>query len=81
MHWCSQQRGYPGIPLTQYTREMRRREFYTEKFCAPLCTVSCVQQVGMLDNWRAPQTLKPMPMTPPAAQPELVQIGPSRGNS
>src|SRR5215831_9716280 len=81
VHWCSQQRGYPGIPLTQYTREMRRREFYTEKFCAPLCTVSCVQQVGMLDNWRAPQTLKPMPMTPPAAQPELVQIGPSRGNS
>jgi hypothetical protein len=74
VHWCSQQRGYPGIPLAQYTPEMRQREFYTEKFCAPMCTVSCVQQVGMLDNWRAPQTLKPMPMTPPAHAPELVQI-------
>jgi len=81
VHWCSQQRGYPGIPLTQYTPEMRHREFYTEKFCAPMCTVSCVQQVGMLDNWRAPQTLKPMPMTPPVAQQELVQIGPARSDS
>src|SRR5712692_1940064 len=81
VHWCSQQRGYPGIPLAQYTPEMRHREFYTEKFCAPLCTVSCVQQVGMLDNWRAPQTLKPMPMTPPATQPELVQIVSSRSHS
>ena len=74
VHWCSQQRGYPGIPLAQYTPEMRHREFYTEKFCAPRCTVSCVQQVGMLDNWRAPQKLKPMPMTQPAPAPELVQI-------
>ena len=81
VHWCSQQRGYPGIPLAQYTPEMRRRQFYTEKHCAPLCTVSCVQQVGMLDNWRAPQTLKPAPVTPPAPQGELVQIGPARGDS
>jgi len=81
VHWCSQQRGYPGIPLAQYTPEMRHREFYTEKFCAPMCTVSCVQQVGMLDNWRGPQTLKPMPMAAPAEQPELVQIGPARSNS
>ena len=81
VHWCSQQRGYPGIPLAQYTPEMRHREFYTEKFCARLCTVSCVQQVGMLDNWRARQTLKPMPMTPPAAQTELMQIGPARSDS
>ena len=81
VHWCSQQRGYPGIPLAQYTPEMRHREFFTAKFCAPLCTVSCVQQVGMLDNWRAPQNLKPMPMTPPATQPELVQIVSSRSNS
>jgi len=72
VHWCSQQRGYPGIPLTQYTPEMRHREYSTEKFCGPKCTVSCVQQVGILDNWRDPQTLKPTPMAPP--QP-LVQIG------
>ena len=83
VHWCSQQRGYPGIPLTEYTTEMRHREYFTEKFCAPKCTVSCVQQVGMLDNWRGPQTLKPTPMAPPAvpAQPQLVQIGSARGDS
>jgi len=82
VHWCSQQRGYPGIPLAQYTPEMRHREYATKKFCAARCTVSCVQQVGILDNWRDPQNLKPMPMTPPGApQPELVQIGQVRGDS
>jgi len=81
VHWCSQQRGYPGIPLAQYTPEMRHREYFTEKFCAARCTVSCVQQVGILDNWRDPQNLKPMPMTPPAPQPQLVQIGQGRGDS
>lgn len=58
VHWCSQQRGYPGVPLERYTAEMRRREFLTHKGCAPWCTVSCVQQVGMLDNWRAPQRFR-----------------------
>ena len=83
VHWCSQQRGYPGIPLSEYTAEMRHREYFTEKFCAPRCTVSCVQQVGMLDNWRGPQTLKPGPMAPAPVrvQPELVQIGSARGQS
>jgi MoaA/NifB/PqqE/SkfB family radical SAM enzyme len=78
VHWCSQQRGYPGIPLAQYTPEMRAREYLTEKFCAPKCTVSCVQQTAILDNWRAPQTLKPMAIAPPA---DLVQIGSSHGHS
>jgi MoaA/NifB/PqqE/SkfB family radical SAM enzyme len=81
VHWCSQQRGYPGIPLAQYTDEMRHREYYTAKHCAPMCTVSCVQQVGIIDNWRGPQTLKPKPMASPAAQPELVQIGSTRSDS
>src|ERR1700730_10709057 len=82
VHWCSQQRGYPGIPLTQYTPEMRHREYSTKKFCAAQCTVSCVQQVGILDNWRDPQNLQPMPMTPPAnPQAELVQIGQVRSDS
>jgi MoaA/NifB/PqqE/SkfB family radical SAM enzyme len=80
VHWCSQQRGYPGIALSQYTPEMRQREYRTKKFCAPRCTVSCVQQVGILDNWRDPQNLNPMPM-PPAPQAELVQIGQTRGDS
>jgi len=81
VHWCSQQRGYPGIPLSQYTDETRHREYYTAKHCAPMCTVSCVQQVGIIDNWRGPQTLKPKPMAPPSAQPELVQIGSTRSDS
>ncbi len=81
VHWCSQQRGYPGIPLAQYTDEMRHREYYTEKFCAPMCTVSCVQQVGILDNWRGPQTLKPKPMAPPSPQAELIQIASTRSDA
>lgn len=75
VHWCSQQRGYPGVPLEKYTEEMRRREFLTHKGCAPMCTVSCVQQVGILDNWRAPQTLQPEPVA--VEQKELVQIAKS----
>jgi MoaA/NifB/PqqE/SkfB family radical SAM enzyme len=80
VHWCSQQRGYPGIPLAEYTPEMRHREYATKKFCAPRCTVSCVQQVAILDNWRDPQNLKPNLRKPGAAQPaaapaQLVHIG------
>src|ERR1700746_3198264 len=73
VHWCSQQRGYPGVPLADYTVEMRQREFLTHKGCAPRCTVSCVQQVGILDNWRWPETLQPMPMVAEAKS-DLVQI-------
>lgn len=64
VHYCSQQRGYPGTPLAQYTRADLRREFSTQKTCAPFCTVSCVQQVALLDNWRSPQHIvaaKPAP--------------------
>src|SRR2546425_3180096 len=55
VHWCSQQRGYPGIPLEDYTMEDFKREYKTEKWCAPTCTIQCVHQVGILDNWRDPQ--------------------------
>ena len=58
VHYCSQQRGYPGIPLDQYTRAHLEHEYHTHKVCAPRCTVSCVQQVAMIDNWRDPQTRK-----------------------
>jgi hypothetical protein len=51
---------------------MRRREFLTHKGCAAMCTVSCVQQVGILDNWRAAQTLQPQPVAP--AKNDLIQI-------
>lgn len=57
VHYCSQQRGYPGIPLADYTAEHRRREFLTKKACAPNCTISCVHQISTVDFWRAPQIL------------------------
>ena len=52
VHWCSQQRGYPGIALLDYTREDIRREFHTQKSCAPTYTLSCVHQMSMLDRGR-----------------------------
>jgi hypothetical protein len=60
------------VPIEKYTAEMRHREFQTHKGCAPRCTVSCVQQVGILDNWRRPQTLQPQMVG--AAKSDLVQI-------
>src|ERR1035437_6009426 len=58
VHYCSQQRGYPGTPLEEYTVEDIRREFLTEKSCAPHCTVSCVHQVSYFDFWRGKQTIR-----------------------
>jgi len=56
VHYCSQQRGYPAKPLAEYSIDDVRREFRTEKSCAPHCTVSCVHQISYIDHWRAPQT-------------------------
>jgi MoaA/NifB/PqqE/SkfB family radical SAM enzyme len=73
VHYCSQQRGYPATPLDRYTVEDIRREFLTEKGCAPRCTVACVHYTSYMDFWRAPQTIP----APPGAQPEtqkLVQL-------
>jgi MoaA/NifB/PqqE/SkfB family radical SAM enzyme len=78
VHYCSQQRGYPGIPLAQYTDEQRHREFFTKKGCAPRCTVSCVHQTSAMDFWRAPQPLESGSTPPMAAAESLVQLtGPS----
>jgi len=55
VHYCSQQRGYPGIPLEKYTFEDMQREYFAKKACAPTCTVGCVQKVSVLDHWRDPQ--------------------------
>jgi MoaA/NifB/PqqE/SkfB family radical SAM enzyme len=57
VHYCSQQRGYPGIPIEQYSGEDIRREYNTKKACAPYCTIACVHQVATFDNKRKPQTL------------------------
>jgi MoaA/NifB/PqqE/SkfB family radical SAM enzyme len=55
VHYCSQQRGYPGVPLESYTTSDIRREFSTPKSCAPYCTVGCVHRVSTMDFWRSPQ--------------------------
>jgi len=64
VHYCSQQRGYPGVPLAEYSDEQRHREFFTKKGCAPRCTVSCVHQIAAVDFWRAPQTIEPAAPVP-----------------
>ena len=52
VHYCSQQRGYPGIPLEKYTSSDMKREYITRKTCAPNCTIGCVQKVSILDHFR-----------------------------
>ncbi|HZU25753.1 MAG TPA: radical SAM protein [Bryobacteraceae bacterium] len=52
VHYCSQQRGKPGIPLDDYTPDHLVREAARPKGCAPFCTISCVHQTAMLDDFR-----------------------------
>jgi MoaA/NifB/PqqE/SkfB family radical SAM enzyme len=59
VHWCSQQRGCPGVPLTGYTIDDIRREFLAPKWCAPMCTIGCVHRVSRMDYWRKPQRQGP----------------------
>ena len=75
VHYCSQQRGYPGKPLLEYTLEDIRREYRTAKGCAPRCTVACVHQSATIDFWRDPQTLPVSPVGPSHTAP-LVQLQP-----
>jgi MoaA/NifB/PqqE/SkfB family radical SAM enzyme len=70
VHYCSQQRGFPGVPLAEYKQADLDREFLTEKTCAPHCTISCVHQVSHIDHWRAPQTSR----IPPGTTDGLINI-------
>jgi MoaA/NifB/PqqE/SkfB family radical SAM enzyme len=65
VHYCSQQRGYPGKPLLAYTSADIRREYRTAKSCAPRCTVACVHQTSYLDFWRGKQDLAPAQVEQP----------------
>ena len=84
VHYCSQQRGWPGVPVAEYTREDVRREFLTAKTCSPNCTIGCVHRISYIDHWRAPQTKTVSPgeptTPPPDKGPELVQIEQGLGN-
>src|SRR5271155_5151258 len=71
VHYCSQQRGFPAKPLADYSRADIRREYVTQKGCAPFCTVSCVHQISYMDFWRDPQTIS---STVPDASASFVQI-------
>ncbi len=68
VHWCSQQRGCPGVPLATYTIQDIRREFLSPKWCAPFCTIGCVHRVSTMDYWRKPQRQDP-PVTQGSTSP------------
>jgi len=78
VHYCSQQRGYPGVPLAEYKTADVKREFLTAKSCSPNCTIGCVHRISHIDHWRAPQTRRISPGMPGdgdrAPEPALVQI-------
>ena len=75
VHYCSQQRGFPGVPIAEYTTADVKREFLTAKSCSPNCTISCVHQVSYIDHWRSPQTRTISPGGAGHGEPELVTIG------
>lgn len=52
VHYCSQQRGRPGLPLATYSSEDLAREYSSVKSCAPYCTIGCVHRVAMIDDLR-----------------------------
>lgn len=52
VHYCSQQRGHPGIPLDQYGQADLEREYHAIKGCESHCTISCVQRGSMVDELR-----------------------------
>lgn len=79
VHFCSQKRGIPGVPIAQWRQADLDREFLSKKPCAPRCTISCVQQTSYIDHWRAPQTLRAnmvpasaliRPAVPPVSAPQ-----------
>jgi MoaA/NifB/PqqE/SkfB family radical SAM enzyme len=74
VHYCSQQRGFPAKPLENYSVQDIRREYITQKSCAPLCTISCVHQISYFDFFRGEQSLS----VEPQPREQLVSIKSSR---
>lgn len=52
VHFCSQRRGEPGIPLAEWGPDDLRRAFHEPKECAPYCTIGCVHRASALDRFR-----------------------------
>jgi MoaA/NifB/PqqE/SkfB family radical SAM enzyme len=63
VHYCTQRRGCPGIPLENYTRTDMRREYLMKKPCAPFCSISTLLRLSVMDHWRDPQS-EPEPAPP-----------------
>ena len=76
VHYCMAQRGYPAIPLANYTQEDIDREAKKPKACAPFCTIFCVHRIALVDQLRtnprgALTQLFPAPDGAAAARPPL----------
>lgn len=52
VNWCSQTRAVWSKPLTNYTQEDLREQFFTYKSCNETCTLGCARSASQLDNWR-----------------------------
>ena len=51
VHYCSQQRGYPGIPLERYTADDIRREYLTKKRAPPtVLSAACTRPRSWIDG-------------------------------
>ena len=74
VHYCSQQRGYPAIPLENYTHADLDREYWTRKPCAPYCTISCVHRVAMIDLIREKPREALARFFPPTAPGEAAKL-------
>jgi MoaA/NifB/PqqE/SkfB family radical SAM enzyme len=85
VHYCSQQRGVPGTPLEDYSFTDIRREFHTQKACAPYCTIGCVHRTSALDQFRPSELLRrirrttpivvsPVAAAPPAPPPTPIRL-------
>ena len=74
VHYCSQQRGYPAIPLEKYSAADIEREYSTIKPCASFCTVSCVHRVAMIDLLRNSPREALARFFPPAAPGESARL-------
>jgi MoaA/NifB/PqqE/SkfB family radical SAM enzyme len=61
VNWCSQQRGVWSKALLDYTWKDISEQFYTQKTCAPACTVGCVRTASRLDEWRSQSRQPPPP--------------------
>lgn len=76
VHYCSQMRGSPAIPLAQYTSEDVLRGYNQPKECAPLCTIGCVHRASFADGWRSQNGAEFKVPVPAAAAPAPVMTQP-----